>query len=326
MRVGFDKADFDQLAELWNRFLPARYRIDAELLRRNTVDAHLFDWGASAIELVDGKVVAFIAIKKSAASLYRGPDPDQAHITALAFESPAAGHEVFSYAKRVLADRGAFKIVFGQDSRHFFPGCPEDAGALHDFLMVEGFQEGRSFADFEADLTLYEPPEGSLARISGPRGVDGLELQFKPLEPGEEETLRTFLEREFPGRWRHDTLAKIVEEGSSSFIYCLWHQGAIAGFALTQDFECHAPIAGAVWRADLGIKWGALGPIGIAKDLRRKGFGHALLAGTLGELKKKGVERCLIDWSTLEDFYGKHGFRPSRGYREMELILQAPAI
>lgn len=320
MRLGFDKADFDQLAELWNRFLPARYRIDADLLRRNTVESHLFDWGASNVVAEDGKVVAFIAVKKSAASLYRGPDPDQAHITGIAFESPAAGHEAFSYAKRVLADRGAFKIVFGQDSRHFYPGCPADSGVLHDFLLVEGFSEGRKFADFEADLTQYQPPPGCLDLIQKSNDEDAA-LEVKPLDMSDRDNLRAFMEREFPGRWRYDTFAKIADEGSSDFVYCLWHRGAVVGFALTQHFGCQFPIAGAVWRADLGEKWGTLGPIGLARDLQGRGYGSALLASALMELKSKGVERCLIDWSTLDAFYGKHGFNPTRHYREMELVL-----
>lgn len=325
MRVGFDKADFEELAELWNRFLPARYRIDADLLRCNTVESHLFDWGASTIQVEGGRAVAFIAVKKSAASLYRGPDPDQAHITALAFEAPPAGHEAFSYAKRVLADRGAFKIVFGQDVRHFFPGCPEEAVTLHDFLMVEGFYEGRTVMDVEADLTRYEPPEECLSVL---RTTDdqGETVQVRPLAESERDNLRSFLEREFPGRWRYDTFAKLAEEGVTDFVYCLWHHGAIAGFALTQSFGCKFPIAGAVWRADLGERWGALGPIGIAAELRGKGYGHALLAYSLCELKVKGVERCLIDWTVLDAFYARHGFKPSRRYREMDLFLQGTPI
>jgi len=46
MRIGFDKANFGALADLWNATWPSRYSIDAELLQANTVDSPTFDWGA----------------------------------------------------------------------------------------------------------------------------------------------------------------------------------------------------------------------------------------------------------------------------------------
>src|SRR5687767_8038160 len=111
MRVGFDKADFEQLAELARSFLPERYRIDAELLKANTVDSPLFDWGASCIETGDDGPVGFVAIKRSAnPRLYKGPDPDQAHVTMLAYRDPNTGIDIMAHAKGVLRNRGVYKL------------------------------------------------------------------------------------------------------------------------------------------------------------------------------------------------------------------------
>jgi predicted N-acetyltransferase YhbS len=60
--------------------------------------------------------------------------------------------------------------------------------------------------------------------------------------------------------------------------------------------------------------WGQLGPIGVSKDVRGKGYGGALLDAGLGYLRDQGVRGCVIDWTDLVDFYGKFGFKPYREY------------
>jgi predicted N-acetyltransferase YhbS len=55
--------------------------------------------------------------------------------------------------------------------------------------------------------------------------------------------------------------------------------------------------------------------------VRGFGWGGALLAAGLMELQRRGVQRCIIDWTTLADFYGKHGFEKSRIYRSAKLII-----
>jgi|CXWL01.1.fsa_nt_gi GNAT superfamily N-acetyltransferase len=310
MRIGFDKADFDQLAELWNSFYPAKYRIDAEILRQNSVDSHLFDWGASMIETEGDDAFAFVIVKKSAASLYRGPDPDQAHLSAIAFKHPTQAIDLLSASKKILINRGVYRIVFGQDSRHFFPGCPLEATSLRDLLMVEGFESGTEQFDLEYDLTNY------VEEVALPK-----DAKVRPIQPEESSVLREFLEREFPGRWRYDVMAKIDLEERSDFVDGLWVDEKLEGFSFTQDSSHRFPIAGGVWRQSLGASWGTLGPIGVSKSLRGKGYGNALLSESLHGLKRLGVRNCLIDWTTLVDFYGKHGFVPTHSYNSYTLML-----
>jgi predicted N-acetyltransferase YhbS len=313
MRETFHNADFESLARLWNEYLPERYRIDAPLLKQNTVDCPVFDWGASLVEVEGGEVVAFAAVKKSPnPKLYRGPDPDRAHLCAVAYREPKEGIELLADVKAVLRQRGAGSLAFGQDSRHFWPGCPTDCGALHDFLMVEGFAESGEQVDLERDLSDYQPP----CPLPEDEGCSAL-------RPDEMSALHAFLESEFPGRWCHDVMEKVEVEGSDC-VTVLRDGGRIFGFALTQDWSHRMPISGAVWRHDLGDQWGSLGPIGVAKDVRGKGSGHALLAKALHRLQRKGARRCIIDWTTLVDFYGRHGFEVARRYRSMLLRLDPP--
>lgn len=315
MRVTFQFADFDALTDLWRRYFPEPYLVGADLIRQNTVESPLFDWGASAIDVRDDKIVGFVAVKKAAGSLYTAPGDEQAHLSAIAYDEADAGIDLLAHAKRVLRNRGVEKLVFGQDNGHFFPGCPSDATKLKDMLIIEGFVEGAESVDLEHDLTNYVPPidvDEVLRRENAwVRRCSKIDL---PL-------LDEFLAREFPARWRYDTLRKLEAEGEPSFVVGLFTDGKCEGFAITQWEGHRLPIGGAVWNQSLGEGWCSLGPIGVSKVVRGRGLGDAVLAGALLDLKSDGLRRCLIDWTNLSNWYGKHGFEIARRYTSYSLAL-----
>jgi len=311
MRQTFHHADFEALTRLWNQFYPEKFRIDADLLRQNTVDSPVFDWGVSLIDVDGGEVRGFVAFKRSAAGLFKGPSVDQAHLSSIAFVDPKIAVDLMAEAKRTLANRGVNRIVFGADSRHFFPGCPTEFRALSDFLMVEGFETTGQAHDLERDLADYQPA------YPKPDGVD-----MRPLESEDDiVALRIFLENEFPGRWLHDTMDKLRAEDDPSTVYAAFDGSKVVGFAMIQNWNHKQPIGGGVWRNDLGEKWGTLGPIGVADELRGKGIGHGLLAGALAYQRDLGVRKCIIDWTGLIDFYGRHGFEVTRSYEYSALRI-----
>ena len=63
MRNSFRDADWDALARLWAEFYPPKYHVDAALLKQNTVECPVFDWGASVIEVMDDETLGFVAVK-----------------------------------------------------------------------------------------------------------------------------------------------------------------------------------------------------------------------------------------------------------------------
>ena len=310
MKRSFKDADFDRLAAFWNACSPDKYWIDGAQLEVNTIESPVFDWGASCIEEADGEILGFVSVKKSASTLYSGPDQDVAHLSILAYCDPHYGVDLMSDVKSLLTNRGCTRLQFGQDSRHFFPGCPTDYPALSSFLTVEGFSEGGECVDLERSLVdycnVFKIPEGDDLRVVTEKDVPAL------IE---------FFDREFPLRWKYDTLKKIEIEGPGC-VFGLFHGHRVDGFALIQDRSNKAPIGGAVWHASMGKNWGALGPIGVSKELRGRGSGNALLGAALECLRDRGVDQCIIDWTGLVDFYGKHGFVPTRRYKSMGLPLE----
>ena len=312
MRHNFRQADFAALAAHWNAFYPEDYRIDAELLELNTVKSPLFDWGISQFETdAAGQILGFVAFKRSAASLFKGPSVDQAHLSAIAYSDPRVAVDLVADAKRVLRNRGVNRVVFGGDSRHFWPGCPADFGAMCGFLMVEGFEDQGEVFDLERDLSDYQawtqPPD---------------KIEFRPIDSEDElVALRVFLEASFSGRWLHDTLDKIRVEGDPGCVMAAFDQSKVVGFSLMQHWTHQLPIGGGVWRNSLGDRWASVGPIGVTSELRGAGIGHSLLEASLLHLKSLGGKQCIIDWTTLDAFYGKHGFKVTRRYRPSSLKL-----
>lgn len=314
MRISFREADWDALARLWAEFYPERYHVDADLLRINTVECPTFDWGASAIEVMDDETLGFVVVKKpSTPTLWAGwPNQDTYHIGAIAYRQPEAGIDLMTQAKRAVTDRGAMQLFYGMDCRHFFPGCPEDCHNLCSFLMVEGFEKSGGHFDLERDLGDYEMP------AKPTEGVD-----YRMAQDADLPELKAFFEREFPGRWKHDVFEKIGVEGAANTCFAAFDGKKVLGFALIQDWTHKQPIGGGVWRQALGDRWGALGPIGVAAGERGRGLGHSVLGMALSDLKRRGVRNAIIDWTTLEDFYGRHGFKISRRYKSATLRLDS---
>lgn len=302
MRILFHRANFDLLADCWQSALPEKYWVDAALIRQNSVECPVFDWGASIIEQSPLGVEGFVIVKNSASRLYKGPEKDASHLCAIVSKEPSIMVDLLEETKALLRARGKSKLVFGQDSRHFFPGVPEECAHLSQFLQVEGFRPTTEAVDLENDLTTFEYSK---------KLPDGYE--FRQMAAQDEPALEKFLIETFPGRWRYDVHAKLKADGPSC-IFVAAQGERIVGFALIQNSAQTLPIGGAVWKHSLGENWGSLGPIGVSEEVRGKGVGGALLGTALLHLKGQGVGRCSIDWTTLVDFYGKFGFQVSRRY------------
>jgi GNAT superfamily N-acetyltransferase len=309
----FRRANFAELANLWSNYFPPRYDVDPELLKLNTVDCPVFDWGASLIHAPDGPALGFVVIKKGAPGrLYPGRVSDDAYLCAIAYQEPQAAVDMLAEVKTILRNRGIRKLHFGQDAWHFFPGVPTDFSALRNLLEVEGFTSGPEAHDMERDLTDYENPYTLPERYS-----------VRSLAVDDIDNIKAFMLMEFPGRWPYDLEEKVRREGYPHCVMGLFKGETIVGFARIQKWDDKVAMAGGVWRKDLGDHWGSLGPIGVAEDERGKGLGHALLGASLEHLKNLGVKRCLIDWTILEKFYGAHGFKIARTYRSMNLDLES---
>lgn len=292
-------------SEIWSRFYPERYRIDDALFEQNVFGCRLTIRDASVLDREDG----FIVVKASAPGrVFPGHESNTAHISAIAFDDDALGDELWDHAFRTLRKEGIESVSFGGDWRHFFPGCPVDCERLASFLERKGMVASETLQyDLERNLASYEPPVTPT-------------VEARPCVASDYERLDEFLAREFPGRWHTDVMGKFTENPSR--VTGLFLRGLCEGFAMTQLEGDTNRYAGAVWSADLGSHWGALGPIGVSKGVRGQGYGDGVLAAALCYLRDQGAQQTIIDWTTLVDFYGRHGFEVTRMYRTYTMKLE----
>ncbi len=217
------------------------------------------------------------------------------------------GSALLAWAEAWLHANGVHQIRLGGSLRPFTPGLPVELKHLSQpFFLQRGYGEGKPEWDVARDLADYPDP---------PLPPDAPVL--RPVETeADKQALADFLAREFPGRWRFECEEFFREGGHSSDWMLLWAADSDlpAGFCQITLEDSLRPIE-RFYPHRLPHPWGQFGPLGVAAAARGKGYGAAVVDGAARHLKHLGVRGCVIDWTSLVDFYGKFGFVPYRQYR-----------
>jgi GNAT superfamily N-acetyltransferase len=212
------------------------------------------------------------------------------------------GRQLLDGTERWLAAQGCRAIQIGGGLRPFAPGAPESSDAAP-FFERQGYTLLGTAWDVSANLATYSsPPEVSEAPCA-----------VRPATASQVADLLGFLRREFPGRWRYEAEMFLADGGRISDFMLLWTERGVDGCCLLTFPDSIRPIE-RFYPYHLPKPWGQLGSIGISADRRGQGFGAALLDSSLRRLHDNGVNGCVIDWTTLIDFYGKFGFERYRAY------------
>jgi predicted N-acetyltransferase YhbS len=90
--------------------------------------------------------------------------------------------------------------------------------------------------------------------------------------------------------------------------------GEIRGFLASWHADSPLLGSGIYWSPMLNAPVGGMGPLGIDEQVRGHGLGLALVEAGATALKQRGVAACVIDWTTLPDFYARAGFQVFRSY------------
>ena len=240
------------------------------------------------------------------------PDPAiPGWITAIAvqpaYQQQGLGRALLAWAETWLRAQSVHEIRLGGSLRPFTPGLPVELSVISEtFFLHRGYAEEGPEWDVARDLADYPDP---------PLPPDA--PQMRPVETeAERQALFDFLAREFSGRWYFECQELVREGGRPSDWMLLWPTDADrpAGFCQITLEDSLRPIE-RFYPHRLPHPWGQFGPLGVAADARGKGYGAAVVDGAARHLKRLGVRGCVIDWTSLVDFYGKYGFTPYREYR-----------
>jgi GNAT superfamily N-acetyltransferase len=178
-------------------------------------------------------------------------------------------------ASALLADaesRGAH-VIAAEPGNYFTPGVPMDNEEARRFFHARGYIETRWTYNLDVGLDGITAAEANGVRRPSHEESDGV------LE---------FVEREFGQIWRFEASKAFESEVPQAVIS--EERGAITGFAVHD-----------VNNRGLGF----FGPTGVAKSLRGRGFGCALLLASLADMRRLGFSRAVIPWTDALEFYRK---------------------
>lgn len=289
--------------ELWNTALGGDMPISAAFVRHNFkpssgVVRRLFTVRADAT--LAGAALATMLRDEPLVTTHSEGWID-ALVVAPSWQRRGLGRRLLHAAEGWLAEQGCRAVQIGGGLRPFAPGAPETSGAAS-FFTTCGYATFGPTWDMAANLAAYTPP--SLREAP---------CRAAPASSHQVDDLLGFLRREFPGRWRYEAEMFLADGGRISDFMLLWTERGVDGCCLLTFPDSVRPLE-RFYPYQLPKPWGQLGSIGISADRRGLGFGAALLDAGLRRLHNNGVNGCIIDWTTLVDFYGKFGFAPYRAY------------
>jgi len=314
-----EASDADHIAAIWTAACGPDLAISSRFARFNTrPTTGAIQAGRLAMQA--GQPVGFV----SASVLPTDPDtspPEMGWVDAIAVlpnsQRQGIGSELLAWAEEWLRSQGCTVSRLGGSLRPFAPGLPAELGA-EAFFHNQGYRDRHdspSTWDVACDLSNYQIP--NLGPV-WPKPDEYAKYQISNItvqatQTGQENALLDFLRREYPGRWRFEFQEFLREQGRLSDYMALWTERGMDGFARLTFEDSERPIE-RFYMHRLPRPWGQLGPIGVSGDCRGKGYGGALLDAGLRRLRDSGIRGCVIDWTSLVDFYGKFGFQPYRQY------------
>ncbi len=237
-------------------------------------------------------------------SKYRGHAGIGAFCVHPSYRHRGIGTELLNRAEEYFRRVGAAKCETLYFPFHLLPGVPIECDDMVQFLNKRGFHGSKQSVDLIRDISDFEYPDA--------------DARFRRLAKEDYGELMRFLEKEFPGGWHFGSKRFLDSGGDPSDIVVFSEGNEIIGFCRTFTKDSLMLGGSTLWFPLLGENYGGLGPIGIAKEHRKKGLGLALLNHSILHNKNRGVRNMVIDWTSLVDFYSKCGFKVWKQYLHLE--------
>ena len=312
-------ADVTAIVELWNAAFSPNFPLTERLLLQ-TVECDPFyepegTWLAREGEKIIGYVLSK-TMKNAGPELGRFQGRGGIGVLCVhpEYQRRGIGSQLLGRAEDYLLAHGS-PVTTLYYPHHILPGIPEECVAARKLFEKRGYTNWRECADLVRELDDFQLPEKVLRALELNPNVE-----IRPAREDESTAVIEFVAREFPGGWTYSTRNHFAQKGKASDIIIAVEKGEVIGFCHTADWNSNWLLPSTYWFPLLGDKYGGLGPVGLAKEQRKRGLGLALTAMAVEDLKRRGVERMAIDWTNLIAFYEQLGFRVWKKYWQAEKV------
>lgn len=301
--------DVEELHRLWYETFSGDVPINKELIIQNTLEDPNVIWHSVRAFCDDTGLLGMIVPKRypHIEGLH-----DAAFVSLLLGKPGNCRKYVFrALVDSLIADMREHKVkdfyLFGEYN-NYLTGVPKEDDAYCMDIEFCGFTGSHVYCDLYKH---YSVADTSLLADSATGEVNS--YRHKVLEENELELLLGFMQSEFPGRWDHEVETYITNGGSGREYVVLYKseelkQDKIIGFCRINDK--HSP---SIWyNMNFTARYknqGGVGPLGVADAYRGKGLGKVVTNIGIQELRKRGINEIIIDWTDLPQFYEKMGYR-----------------
>ncbi|MFZ5824294.1 MAG: GNAT family N-acetyltransferase [Bacillota bacterium] len=310
--------------ELWNRCLGERFPMRPGLLEQNLFHEPNFDPEGSRAICDGDRLVALIAVKRQQVDIGVQQADNRGWISAIlvdpAYQGQGIGSALLRDALAHLSRFAADDVSLGGDPGHLFPGVPFECRPALDWFARRGAYLSAPVCDLASEaIAAYRHPARAEEAFRATPGVT-----YRPAGEGDVAPLQAFMRAEFPGRWAYEVEQHLARQGRLEDVMLAVENGKVIGFARIHCPESTRFGPPTYWAPLFPGRHGGLGPIGVGADQRGRGVGLALLSASIAELRDRGIQSGVIDWTMLVRLYGLVGFRPWRWYTVASLPA-APA-
>lgn len=231
----------------------------------------------------------------------------QALLVAPSRQRQGLGGALHEAVLRQLRATGVQRVQLGGLVPRFWCGLPAQLPSARAFFSAHGWVFDQPVYDLVQDLRRATIAPAVYRRVD----EQGIVLQTGRAEDVAQ--ILAFERRTFPD-WLHhyERCARLGD--TRDMLAARQRDGRIVGTLLMYSPQSHESRTDLVWRVLLGSDAGALGAVGVAPDVQRRGIGLALVARASDLLKARGVRNCLIDWVQLTDFYAQLGYSRWRAF------------
>ncbi|MBS4207908.1 GNAT family N-acetyltransferase [Bacillus sp. FJAT-50079] len=299
-----------ELVDLWNRELGASFPMRKELFEQNSFqDTNICHQCSQMVVDPDrNEVIGFVIVKKWQDAIDVGIGKKTGWIQAMLvdqkYRNRGIGTTLLEHAEASLIESGVNRILLGKDTSHYFPGIPSEFTYAAKWFEKRGYVKSGEEYDldcfYEIDRQVVIPAK------------EGVEVSL--LDRNEKQLFITFLNRSFPGRWEYEAIKYFEHGGDGREFVILKKKGRIIGFCRINDSYSPVIAQNTYWAPLYEEAVGGIGPLGIDANERQYGYGLFIVQAAVAYLRKRNIQRIIIDWTGLVSFYNKLGYQVCKRY------------